>query len=218
AAAPEPAAAAKPEPQPAAAPEPVAAAKPEPQPAAAPEPVAAAKPEPQPAAAPEPEVAAAPEPKLVAKAERAPAPEPQPMAAEEREEAEDDAEEQPRGRAAKPSPQLQRAQRLVDAGMALSKDGRLGLAEQSYLKALHLLPNYPRALAGLARVHILRKDGAEAVRWAKRLVARKPNRGFSQLLLGDAQALRGDDKAARRAWTQAARYGSPAARARLRKS
>jgi cytochrome c-type biogenesis protein CcmH/NrfG len=104
---------------------------------------------------------------------------------------------------------------LVDEGSLLIEDGRLGLAEASYLKALNIMPSYPRAMAGLVRVHIERKDGAEAVRWAKQLVATQPKNGQHQLLLGDAQALRGDTAAAREAWNQAVRYGNYTARQRL---
>lgn len=110
---------------------------------------------------------------------------------------------------------LTRAEQLVDEGALLFEDGRLGLAEASYLKALKTMPSYPRAMAGLVRVHIERKDGAEAVRWAEQLVASQPQSGPNQLLLGDARALRGDDAAARAAWNRAIRYGSVAASQRL---
>jgi hypothetical protein len=189
-----------------AAPQPVAQQPVAPQPAAE-------QPAAQPAPAPAPPAAAPPQ----AEPEAADEPEPQPMAASDDDQADAEADD-PADKELAPNPELVRAQRLVDAGMSLTKQGRLGLAEASYLKALHLLPNYPRALAGLVRVHIARKDGAEAVRWAKRLVARKPNRALPQLLLGDAQALRGDAKAARAAWKNAARYGSAPARLRLRRS
>jgi Tfp pilus assembly protein PilF len=105
---------------------------------------------------------------------------------------------------------------LVDEGMALFKDGRLGLAEASYLKALKNVPGEPRAMAALVRVHIQRRDGAEAVRWAEQLVAKHSNDPVNLLLLGDAQRLRGDITAAQEAWTEAARNGSAAARQRLR--
>jgi hypothetical protein len=104
-----------------------------------------------------------------------------------------------------------RAELLVDEGALLFEDGRLGLAEASYLQALKSIPGYPRAMAGLVRVHIARKDGAEAVRWAKQLVTKQPKNGQHQLLLGDAEALHGDIAAARDAWKRAIRYGSAAA-------
>src|SRR6202008_649474 len=98
---------------------------------------------------------------------------------------------------------LARANALVDEGHLLFKRGHhLGLAEASYMKALAVWPDFPRALAGLTRVHLQRKDGAEAVRWAKRLVAKEPKSGQNQLLLGDAYALRSDSKDARAAWIQ----------------
>ena len=90
------------------------------------------------------------------------------------------------------------------------------MAEAAYLKALAAYAEYPRAMAGLARVHLARKDGAEAVRWAKRLVVMQPKRGANQILLGDAWALRGNATLARAAWQQALRLGSPDARKRLR--
>jgi hypothetical protein len=115
-----------------------------------------------------------------------------------------------------PNPAVVRAERLADEGLGWIKEGRFGLAEASYLRSLRAFPSYPRALAGLVRVHIARQDGAEAVRWAKRLTKRQSSRAQNHLLLGDAQALRGDTKAARKAWTRAARLGSLTARSRLR--
>jgi Flp pilus assembly protein TadD len=103
----------------------------------------------------------------------------------------------------------------VDEGLVLFKSGRLGLAEASYLKALKLQPGYPRAMAALVRVHIQRRDGAEAVRWAKQLAQIQPDSGVNQLLLGDALQLRGDLGGAQEAWTEAARLGNATARERL---
>jgi hypothetical protein len=107
------------------------------------------------------------------------------------------------------------AQALVEEGTALLKQGRLGLAESSYQKALQASPEYPNAIVGLVRVHLARRDGAEAVRWASLLVSKQPSNGVNQLLLGDAQALYGDQDAARAAWTAAARSGNALARQRL---
>jgi Flp pilus assembly protein TadD len=70
-------------------------------------------------------------------------------------------------------------------------------------------------MAGLVRVHLARKDGAEALRWATRLTAKQPKDGVSQLLLGDALALRGDEDGAREAWTRAAERGNATAKQRL---
>jgi tetratricopeptide (TPR) repeat protein len=107
-----------------------------------------------------------------------------------------------------------RARSLVDSGAAMLKQGRLGLAEGMYMKALQEVPEYPAALAELVRVHLARRDGTEAVRWAERLVA-KQNNALHQLLLGDAQALRGNSGAAVAAWTKSAEAGNTTARQRL---
>jgi hypothetical protein len=119
------------------------------------------------------------------------------------------------GREPAPTSELGRAQALVDEGIALSRERRFGLAEGLYLKALQASPEYPNAMAELVRVHLARRDGVEAIRWANRLIAAQPNNGVHQLLLGDAQALRGDEGAARDAWTKAARSGNATARKRL---
>jgi histone H1/5 len=127
-------------------------------------------------------------------------------------------EERPASKTLRPDRQrkLERANRLVDEGHGLLKRGHLGLAESAYMKALTAWPDLPRALAGLTRVHLQRKDGSEAVRWAKRLVAKEPKSGQNQLLLGDAWALRGNAKYARAAWLQAVRYANSTARKRLK--
>jgi cytochrome c-type biogenesis protein CcmH/NrfG len=64
-------------------------------------------------------------------------------------------------------------------------------------------------------VHLARRDGVEALRWADRLIAKEPNNAGYLLLLGDARALHGEADAAHTAWTQAARGGIAAARQRL---
>jgi Tfp pilus assembly protein PilF len=94
------------------------------------------------------------------------------------------------------------------------REGRYGLAEGMYMKALQEVPEFPAALADLVRVHLARRDGKEAVRWAERLVA-KQDGPLHQLLLGDAQALRGNTGAAQGAWTKAAKGGNKTARQRL---
>lgn len=121
----------------------------------------------------------------------------------------------PTAPAARGGSNADRAKALVDEGMILLKQGRLGLAESSYQKALQLVPNYPNAMAALVRVHLVRRDGAEAVRWAKQLAATQPGNGSFQLLLGDAQALYGDGDAALKAWRASANAGNATARSRL---
>jgi tetratricopeptide (TPR) repeat protein len=107
------------------------------------------------------------------------------------------------------------AQQLVDSGTALMRQGRLGLAEGMFLKALQTAPENANAMAELVRVHLARRDGVEALRWANRLVGVQPSSGANQLLLGDALKLRGDADGAQAAWSRAARAGNATARERL---
>jgi tetratricopeptide (TPR) repeat protein len=112
-------------------------------------------------------------------------------------------------------PARARANRFVNAGHRLRKEGRLGMAEASYLKALEAMPKYARAVSGLVTVHLARRDGVEAVRWARKLVALQGQRGAHHRLLGDAYALSGAKDPARKSWQQAVKLGDRAARARL---
>jgi Flp pilus assembly protein TadD len=118
-------------------------------------------------------------------------------------------------RISEPAAEKSPTQTLVDEGMALATQGRLGLAESAYQKALRATPEYPDAIAGLVRVHLARRDAVEAVRWANRLIAKQPANGVNQLLLGDALALRGDEDAARVAWKEAVKRGNALAKQRL---
>jgi tetratricopeptide (TPR) repeat protein len=113
--------------------------------------------------------------------------------------------------------QIAEAKRLVRQAGNDRANGRLPTAEAAYLKALNLLPRYPLAVAGLARIHLDRHEPSEALRWAKMLIALQPNRGNNQLLLGDAYAMAGRMDDARKAWTQSKHYGNSVARARLAK-
>ena len=110
------------------------------------------------------------------------------------------------------------ANRYVGEGHQLLKHEKLQAAKVAYMKALRAFPEYPRALAGIVRLQLRRHDGAEAVRWAKRLIAVQPKRGNNRLLLGDAWAMHGDQTLARDAWRRAANYGNATARQRLRKA
>jgi hypothetical protein len=138
------------------------------------------------------------------------APEPAPVAEEEPAPAAAPAVKSERTR------QIATANKLVANGHRLRKEGRLGLAESAYLSALKALPRYPRAMAGLTRVHLERRAPVEALRWAKKLVERRPRSGRNQLLLGDAHKLMGQKGRARRAWRKAAAYGNRIARQRLK--
>jgi hypothetical protein len=112
-------------------------------------------------------------------------------------------------------PARAKANYLVNMGHRLRKQGRLGMAEASYLKALNVMPNYARAVSGLVAVHLSRRDGVEALRWAKKLVDLQPKRGAHQRLLGDAYALTGNKSAARGAWQLGSRLGDRTSRSRL---
>jgi hypothetical protein len=106
-------------------------------------------------------------------------------------------------------------QQFVEAGRTMLRQGHLGLAEGLFLKALQAQPDSSAAMAEIVRVHLARHDGAEAARWATRLVALATDQAAAQLLLGDAEALHGDSDAAHAAWTRAARAGNTTARERL---
>jgi len=108
-----------------------------------------------------------------------------------------------------------RAQHLQRMASRLRRQGRLGLAESKYLEALAEWPRYPLAMAGVVRLHLARKDGREAVRWARKLVRVQPKRGNNQLLLGDAYMLRRNVSKAKAAYRQSARYGNRTAKKRI---
>jgi hypothetical protein len=112
-------------------------------------------------------------------------------------------------------PARAKANYLVNMGHRLRKQNRLGMAEASYLKALNAMPNYARAVSGLVAVHLSRRDGVEALRWAKKLVQLQGKRGAHHRLLGDAYALAGNKSAARSAWQQGVRLGDRMSRSRM---
>ncbi len=108
------------------------------------------------------------------------------------------------------------ARALVRQASRYRRSNRLGMAEAYYIKALEVWPRYPRAVSGVVRVHLQRRDGDEALRWARKLVVMQPKRSNNQLLLGDAYKLRGYLIRAKRAWRRSAAYGNLTARQRLR--
>jgi tetratricopeptide (TPR) repeat protein len=206
------------------APKPIAAAAaavpalaPSPTPAAAPTPVPAAEAPPAPVPS-IPEPLAAPEPAAAGPEPAAAAPEPSTLPVEavpERSAATGVPAVSGRGLSREAT--LAQAKASVRKAEGYVRDGRLGMAEAAYLKALSLFPRYPLAIGGLTRIHLQRHDAGEALRWAKMLVASQPNRGANQRMLGDAYALAGKQADATRAWEQALRYGDRSARQRLGK-
>jgi hypothetical protein len=85
--------------------------------------------------------------------------------------------------------QIAKAYGFIRKGNRMLRVNRLGIAESYYLKALRAKPRYPRAMASLVKVHLRRKDGREALRWAKRLIKRQPNKPANQRLLKRALAI-----------------------------
>lgn len=112
--------------------------------------------------------------------------------------------------------QLEQARDLVKRARRHRRAGELALAEAAYNKALANFANYPLAFAGLARIALDRKNGAEALRWAEQLVALQPDRAGNQLLLGDAHTMQGHLAEAERAFELAAQLGSKTARKRMK--
>ncbi|AKF05062.1 response regulator [Sandaracinus amylolyticus] len=82
-------------------------------------------------------------------------------------------------------------------------NGELQAAEGDYLRVLRTDPRNARAIAGLVRLHMARRDARAATQWARRLVAARPNLPANHVLLGDALMLGGDRDGARRAWQHA---------------
>jgi hypothetical protein len=109
-----------------------------------------------------------------------------------------------------------RATRLERRARRFHRARQLGKAEVTYHEALAAWPGHSLAMAGLARVHLQRKQGQEALRWAEQLVALQPDRDINQLLLGDAHALNGSRAEAESAWKRARQLGSRTASLRLR--
>ncbi len=109
-----------------------------------------------------------------------------------------------------------RANQLVQEGHAFRAEGKLPRAEERYLEALRTQRAYPRALAALTRLEMMRGNGKGAVRWARMLVRTHPRPATHHLLLGDAFRAAGDLAAARKAWNQARKRGSRVAKNRLK--
>jgi cytochrome c-type biogenesis protein CcmH/NrfG len=110
-----------------------------------------------------------------------------------------------------------RAGGLVDQAHALQKRRKYAAAKARYREALNLYPDHPRALAGLVQLAIRERDGKQAVALAKQLVRVEPDEVGNLVLLGDAYKSARKRKEAREAWQTAARAGSAAARARLKR-
>jgi DNA-binding response OmpR family regulator len=136
-------------------------------------------------------------------------PEPPEEAAEPPEEAVEEAAAEVPEEAAEPDPEddgrTTRADvpRLLTEANYLRRHRHFTRAERMYITVLHLSPNNGRALAGLARLHMARRDPRNAVFFAQRLVRVRPRAASNHVLLGDTHRLAGDTAAAREAWERA---------------
>ena len=110
---------------------------------------------------------------------------------------------------------VQRASELARVGNTLRMRGLYTEARGKYLAALEALPGYPKALAGLAQLALLRGDGQEAAEYAEQLVAERPGQAVYHLILGDAYKAAGQVAKARAAWRVASDLGSVKAQRRL---
>ena len=97
------------------------------------------------------------------------------------------------------------------------RSGNLALAEATLDRAWELDPKNPQAMAGYAKLFLVKKNGDRATKWAKKAVRKRPRRAEYHVLYGDALQLEGDTNAARKAWRKALAVDSDnkAARARL---
>jgi tetratricopeptide (TPR) repeat protein/DNA-binding NarL/FixJ family response regulator len=78
--------------------------------------------------------------------------------------------------------------------------GDLEAAHRAYCRAVSYDPNSNAAVIGLARVLLMRRDGAAAVKWVKKALVQKPDDSNLKALLGDSLARIGDEEGARKAW------------------
>ena len=100
---------------------------------------------------------------------------------------------------------LKAARELTSQARRLAAQRNTAQAERLYLQALRLEPLYVPAVEGLARLHLGRRDARSALYWAKRAVKLRPGAAGLHLLLGDALAASGDQRAAEREWRIALR-------------
>jgi hypothetical protein len=96
------------------------------------------------------------------------------------------------------------------------RQGNLAAAKREYEAVLRRIRNNPRALAGLVAIAIEQNNGAEAVRWARRLTVASSENSNNYVLLGDAYKAAGDMRSARDAWQTALRMNPQNRRAQSR--
>ena len=104
---------------------------------------------------------------------------------------------------------------MADASLPVLQEN-LDAAARAYRNALGKRSAYPRALSGLTKVHLERREYRQALRRARVLVKLRPGQGVYHLLLGDAYRGAGDMTRAKQSWRKASRLRNRTARRRLR--
>ena len=117
----------------------------------------------------------------------------------------------------RPDSEVSSGDRLVVRANRILAAGDMRQAEVVYLEALEAEPRNPHALAGLARLHLARRAGRQALAYAERAVAVRPRRSAYRVVMGDALTQLGRRAEAQRAYREALRIDprSREARARL---
>lgn len=102
-----------------------------------------------------------------------------------------------------PDTDVSEGDRLVVRANRVLAAGDMREAEVIYLRAIAIEPHNPHALAGLARLHIARRAGRQALTYAEQAVAVRPRRAAYRVVLGDALVLLGRRGDAQRAYREA---------------
>jgi tetratricopeptide (TPR) repeat protein len=100
-------------------------------------------------------------------------------------------------------------------GTLLASKGKYDEAEQAYLGALAVKPDFPPALLDFGRLKLRQKKFAEAIEHLTKLVGLQPESGDGNLLLGDAYVQMGQTSQAIPHLRSAANLGYPEAHLRL---
>jgi Flp pilus assembly protein TadD len=96
------------------------------------------------------------------------------------------------------------AHQAMRAGRRAIVRGDLEAAQASLCRAAHYNKKHPEIALDLALVLLLRRDGADALSWARRAVELDPKGSGAKDALGDALARTGHEAEARAAWLEAA--------------
>jgi hypothetical protein len=79
------------------------------------------------------------------------------------------------------------ASKLVSQGHSFRRAGLYGSARTRYERALEVYPNYPRALAGLAKVSLAQGKSDDALEYAERLRRARPGDAHHRKLVSEVQ-------------------------------